>query len=113
MLPIWQQIFPKIVCLVSFWLELNQIFDITIYETKAITFFSSIPDWIFWSYSRMRGGSQKAPPLHEICCTYPKMMELGLVIHYLKKVQKIFELCNTPLDFYSLFFHWKSAHFAS
>ena len=38
----WQQIFPKIVCLVSFWLELNQIFDITIYETKAITFFSSI-----------------------------------------------------------------------
>ena len=58
----WQQIFPKIVCLVSFWLELNQIFDITIYETKAITFFSSIPDWFFWSYSRMRGGSQKAPP---------------------------------------------------
>ena len=53
------------------------------------------------------------PTLHEICCKYPKMMKLGPVIHYLKKIQKIFELCNTPLDFYSLFFHWKSAHFTS
>ena len=35
----------------------------------------------------------------KICHTYPKTMKLGTVIPYPKKIQKIFESRDTPLDF--------------
>ena len=48
---------------------------------------------------RRRGGEQKALT----------MMKLGTVITYPKKIEKIYESCDTPLEFY---FHRKSANFA-
>ena len=41
----------------------------------------------------------KRPPLPKICPTYPAMMKLGTVIPYLKKIQKIYESRDTPLEF--------------
>ena len=45
------------------------------------------------------GGGQKGLPLPKICHTYPTMMKLGTVIAYPKKIQKIYESRDTPLEF--------------
>ena len=37
--------------------------------------------------------------LPKICHTYPTMMKLGKVIPYQKKIQKIYESSDTPLEF--------------
>ena len=39
----------------------------------------------------------KKTHLPKICYTYPAIMELGTVIPYLKKIQKIYESRDTPL----------------
>ena len=44
-------------------------------------------------------GDKKASPLPKICHTYPKMMKLVTVILCLKKVQKIYESRDKPLEF--------------
>ena len=41
------------------------------------------------------GGCQKGP-LPKICHTFPTMIELGTVIPYLKRIQKIYESRDTP-----------------
>ena len=41
----------------------------------------------------------KKAPLSKICHTYPAIMKLGTVIPYLKKIQKIYESRDTPLEF--------------
>ena len=38
-------------------------------------------------------------PLPKICRTYPTMMKHGTVMPYLKKVQKLYESCDKPLEF--------------
>ena len=38
-------------------------------------------------------------PRPKICHTYPTMMKLGTVIPYPKKIQKIYESRDTPLEF--------------
>ena len=43
-------------------------------------------------------GGKKAP-LPKICHTDPTMMKLVTVIPYPKKIQKIYESCDTPLEF--------------
>ena len=43
-------------------------------------------------------GEPKRPPLPKICHTYPAMMKLGAVIPYPKKIQKIYESRDTPLE---------------
>ena len=53
---------------------------------------------IFFGAAHGWRGSKKGP-LPKICHTYPTMMELGTVIAYLKKIQKIYESRGTPLDF--------------
>ena len=59
-----------------------------------------IQDWLFWGYLRMRWrGGGKRPPLPKICRTYPAMMKLGTAIPYPKKIQKIYESRDTPLEF--------------
>ena len=63
------------------------------------------------------GGGQKAPPpppsLLKICHSYPTMMTLGIVIPYLKKVQKNkFKSLDTRCAEISILFHQKSANFA-
>ena len=60
-------------------------------------FINPIQDGLFRGCSRIGGG--KEAPLPKICHTYPTMMKLGIVIPYLKKIQKIYELCDTPLEF--------------
>ena len=32
--------------------------------------------------------------------TYPAMMKLGPIVPYLKKIQKLYESCDTPLQLY-------------
>ena len=56
-----------------------------------------IQDGLFWGSSRM-GGNKKAP-LPKICYTYPTIMKLGTVTPYPKKIRKINESRDTPLDF--------------
>ena len=51
-----------------------------------------------------RGRAKKAP-LPKICHTYPIMMKLGTVIPYPKKIHKIYESRDTPLEF------WWHQHF--
>ena len=46
------------------------------------------------------GEGGKKAPLHKICHSYPTMMKLGTVISYLEKMQGIYELRDTPLEFY-------------
>ena len=45
-----------------------------------------------------RWGFKKAP-LSKICHTYPTMIKLGIIIPYLKKIQKIYVSRYTPLEF--------------
>ena len=46
-----------------------------------------------------RWGGAKRSPLPKFCHTYPTVMKLGTVIPYLKKIQKIYESCDTSPDF--------------
>ena len=59
---------------------------------------SAIQDGHFRGCSWMGRGAKKAP-LSNICHTYPAVMKLGTVIPYLKKIQKIYESRDTPLEF--------------
>ena len=54
-------------------------------------FFGAAQEWV-----EGRGGLGLLP---KICHTYPTMMKLDTVIPYPKKIQKIYELCNTHLEF--------------
>ena len=45
------------------------------------------------------GEGGKNAPLPKICHTYPTVMKLGTVIPYPKKIQKIYESRDTPLEF--------------
>ena len=45
------------------------------------------------------GGEGKKAPLPKFCHTYPKIMKLGTVIPQPEKIQKIYESCDTPLEF--------------
>ena len=44
-------------------------------------------------------GWSKRPPVPKFCHTYPAMMKPGTVIPDPKKIQKIYELRDTPLEF--------------
>ena len=59
--------------------------------------FNPIQNGPFWGCSRI--GEGKIPPLSKICHTYPTMMKLNIVIPYLKKIQKIYELRERRLEF--------------
>ena len=61
--------------------------------------FNPIQDELFRGCSLIWGGGGKKAPLPKICHTYPAMMKLGTVIPYPKKIQKIYESRDTPLEF--------------
>ena len=44
-------------------------------------------------------GGEKGPPLPKICHTYSTMMKLGTVLPYQKKIRKIYESRDTPIEF--------------
>ena len=52
----------------------------------------------FGATYRWGGGGTKNPYRYKIY-TYPTMIELGTVIPYLKKFQKIFKSRDTPIEF--------------
>ena len=54
-------------------------------------FFGAAHGWWGW------GGGKV--PLPKFCHTYPTMMKLDTVIPYPKKIQKIYESRDTPLEF--------------
>ena len=59
--------------------------------------FNSVQDGPFMDCSRLWWA--KKAPLPKICHAYPTMIKVGTVIPYLKKIQKIYESCDTPLEF--------------
>ena len=63
------------------------------YDARPLTLFRI---GFFWAAHRWEG--QNAP-LPKICHTYCIMMKLGTVIPYSKKIQKIYESRDTPLEF--------------
>ena len=78
-------------------------------RVEVICSINPIQDGLFRGYSRM-GRAEKPPPLFlKICCTYPTMIKLGSVMPYVKKIQKINNSCDTPLEF--SIFHRKPANF--
>ena len=44
-------------------------------------------------------GAKKSPLLPKICHTYNTMMKVGTVIPYPKKIQKLYESCDTSFYF--------------
>ena len=60
--------------------------DLTLFRTG---FFGAAHRW----------GEQKATPLPKICHAYPTRMKLNTVIPYLKKIQKLYESRDIPLEF--------------
>ena len=63
---------------------------------NAVSVLNPIQDGHFWGCSRM--GIQKCP-LPKIYHTYPTIMKLYTVLPYLKKIQKLYKLLITTLDF--------------
>ena len=63
--------------------------------------FNPIQDgpFLWCSLSGEGGGGLKRRSLPKICHTYPTMMELATVTLYLKKIWKIYESHDTPIDF--------------
>ena len=58
--------------------------------------FNPIQDGPFWCCSRMGVGKKSLLP--KICSIYCSVMKLGTVIPYLKKIQKLYESRDTPLE---------------
>ena len=65
---------------------------------KDLYDFNLIDDGPFFRSCSGIGGTKKAP-LPKIGLTYPTMMTLGTVMHYLKKIQKIYKSRDIPLEF--------------
>ena len=71
----------------SFFLKMQDI-SLTLFR---MGFFGVVHGW--------GGGGAKRPPLSKICHTYPTVMKLGTVTPYPKKIQKVYEPRDTPLEF--------------
>ena len=54
---------------------------------------------LFGLFTDVWGGGGEMTPLPEICHTYLTTMKLGTVIHYLKKIQKMYESRDTHIEF--------------
>ena len=67
-------------------------------DVEKVLEFNPIENGLFRGCSRIGGGAKRSI-LPKICHTYPTMMKLGTVIPYLKKIQKIYESCDTPREF--------------
>ena len=52
---------------------------------------NTIKDGAFWDCSRIGGGGGKKDPLPKVCHTDPTTKKHGIVISYLKKIQKAFK----------------------
>ena len=89
LLDFYKRIFYKLFLLASKFHEYTERFATTFLNLFRIGFFGAAQGW----------GVGKKAPIPKICHTYPTMMKPGAVIRYLKKFQKLYESCDTPLDF--------------
>ena len=85
-------------------LELYYFLCILILSLFRMGFFGAAHGW----------GRSKRLSLPKICHTYPTMIKLSTVIPDQKKIQKVYELRDAPLEFcwHQHFFYRKSANFA-
>ena len=51
------------------------------------------------SFGAVHVSGGKRPSTYKICQTYTTIMKLGIVIPYLKKIQKMYKLHDTSLEF--------------
>ena len=72
---------------------------VSISRNKLKKKFNPIQDGLFRGCSRMGKGPKKLP-FPKIFHTYPKMMKLGTLLPYLKKISKMYKSNNTPLEFW-------------
>ena len=68
----------------------NESIFATILTLFRMGFFGAAHGW--------GGGLKKPPPLPKICHTNPTMIKLGTVIPYPKRIQKMYESRDTPLE---------------
>ena len=84
----------------KFWIQYLRVCGWGLTSANSISHFVTILTLFrmgFFGAAHGCGRGQKGP-LSKICHTYPKMMKLGTVIPYLKKVYKIYESRDTPLE---------------
>ena len=68
-------------------------------ETAGTLIHYPIQDVPFSNCSRIAGGGSKRSPFPKICQTYPTMTKHGAPTLYLKKIRKIYNSRDTPLEF--------------
>ena len=66
-------------------------------EIRGFLFLTEMVQPYFEAAHRWGRGGEKVPPFPKICHKYPTVKKLGTDIHYLKRIQKIFESCDTLL----------------
>ena len=76
---------------------------ITFTKKKVICWQGIVLSWKYFNDVNVSGlladGEAKSSLLPKICHTYPITIKLGAVIPYLNKIQKIYELRDTTLEF--------------
>ena len=94
-------------------LAMTRSFDVSGHPQKI--FFKLCSRLAFFGLLSDGGGKRwlNSPLITKICYTYPAMMKLNTVIPYLKKIQKIYKLQDTLLEFcwYQYFFTRQKLHF--
>ena len=83
--------FSKRFCLLTFASTFSQQF--VNFEEAYLTLFR------MGFFGAAHGWDGGLPPIPKICHAYPTMIKLGTFIPYPKKIQKIYESRDTPLEF--------------
>ena len=83
---------------VSIFFSYTHIMIIWINNVKILETFA-VPNGLIDLFGAVHGWRGEKPPLSKICYAYPAVMKLGRVLHYLKKIQKLFTSRDIPLDF--------------
>ena len=91
----WNCLYPYNTTLLFHYIEVSRNHT----KTYTLTLFRR---GFFWDARGWEGSKKSKPPLPptpKICHTYPTMMELGIVITYLRRIQKIYESRDTHLEY--------------
>ena len=82
----------------SIW-EMNHLWMNEFLVLKNVFLMLFRMDFFGASHRWVEEGGAKGSPLPKICHTYPAMMKLGTVIPYLRRICKIYESRDKPLEF--------------
>ena len=72
------------------------VFCLVFMFTSRVRVINPVQDGLF---EAAHGWGGRSPLLHKICLTYPTIMKLGTLTHYLEKIEKIYKSRNIPLEF--------------